>query len=129
MFIGKFCRLYLLFIKNVSSSTSHKKLRLYVREFNFIYESILIKIYMNTNIMNTQIFQLNKYDLKGHWSHKTSSNFNVNPTLRLLDGPLMLPSPNYVNLSHSPSRSLFHSLSLNLSLYASLPPSFAPCKH
>ena len=32
----------------------------------FIYESILIKIYMNTNIMNTQIFYFNKYDLKGH---------------------------------------------------------------
>ena len=32
----------------------------------FIYESILIKIYMNANIMNTQIFHLNKYDLKGH---------------------------------------------------------------
>ena len=32
----------------------------------FIYESILIKIYMNTNIMNTQIFYSNKYDLKGH---------------------------------------------------------------
>ena len=32
----------------------------------FIYESILIKIYMNTNIMNTQIFHLKKYDLKGH---------------------------------------------------------------
>ena len=32
----------------------------------FIYESILIKIYMNTNNMNTQIFHLNKYDLKGH---------------------------------------------------------------
>ena len=31
-----------------------------------IYESILIKIYMNTNIMNTQIFYLNKYNLKGH---------------------------------------------------------------
>ena len=31
-----------------------------------IYESILIKIYMNTNIMNTQIFHLKKYDLKGH---------------------------------------------------------------
>ena len=57
------------FIKNVSSSTTHKKtpaLRLSVftslREFKkilpntFIYESILIKIYMNTNIMNTQIF-------------------------------------------------------------------------
>ena len=70
------------FIKNVSSSTTHKKtpsFRLYVftvftsfREFKkilpntFIYESILIKIYMNTNIINTQIFHLNKYDLKGH---------------------------------------------------------------
>ena len=32
----------------------------------FIYESILINIYMNTNIMNTQIFYFNKYDLKGH---------------------------------------------------------------
>ena len=74
-------------IKNVSSSTTHKKtpslrlyvfpsLRLYVftsfREFKkilpntFIYESILMKIYMNTNIINTQIFHLNKYDLKGH---------------------------------------------------------------
>ena len=77
--------------KNVSSSTSHKKtpsFRLYVfpslrpyvfpslrpslRDFKkilpdiFIYESILIKIYMNTNIMNTQIFHLKKYDFKGH---------------------------------------------------------------
>ena len=32
----------------------------------FIYESILIKIYMNTNNMNMQILHLNKYDLKGH---------------------------------------------------------------
>ena len=68
-----------IIIKNVSSSTTHKKtpsLRLYVftsfREFKkilpntFIYESILMKIYMNTNIINTQIFYLNKYDLKGH---------------------------------------------------------------
>ena len=62
-------------IKNVSSSTTHKKtpsLRLSFREFKknfpniFIYESILIKIYINTNIINTLIFQLNKYDLKGH---------------------------------------------------------------
>ena len=70
-------------IKNVSSSTTHKKtpsFRLYVfpsfrhsfREFKkilpntFIYESILIKIYMNTNIINTKIFHLNKYDLKVH---------------------------------------------------------------
>ena len=32
----------------------------------FIYESILIKIYKNTNIMNTQIFHVEKYDLKGY---------------------------------------------------------------
>ena len=32
----------------------------------FIYEPILIKNYMNANIMNTQIFNLIKYDLKGH---------------------------------------------------------------
>ena len=68
------------FIKNVSSSTSHKKIRVFVfpsfrlslRYFKkilpntFIYESILIKIYMNTNVMNTQIFYFYKYDLKGH---------------------------------------------------------------
>ena len=30
------------------------------------YESILLKIYMNANIMNSQIFNLNNYDLKGH---------------------------------------------------------------
>ena len=33
----------------------------------FIYESILIKNYKNA-IMNTQMFYLNKYDLKGHKS-------------------------------------------------------------
>ena len=62
-------------IKNVSSSTSHKKtpsFRPSLRDFikilpnTFIYESILIKIYMSTNIMNTQIFNLKKYDLKGY---------------------------------------------------------------
>ena len=45
-------------IKNVSSSTSHKKtpsLHLY-GNLRFIYESILIKININANIMNTQIF-------------------------------------------------------------------------
>ena len=66
---------FFMFIKNVSSSTTHKKtpsFRLSFREFKkilpntFIYKSILIKIYMNTNIINTQIFYLNKYDLKGH---------------------------------------------------------------
>ena len=82
---------YRFFFKNVSSSKSHKKTLsfcLYVflslcfsvfpsyclsfREFKknlpntFIYESILIIIYMNTNILNMQIFYLNNYDLKGH---------------------------------------------------------------
>ena len=52
--------------------------------------------------MKTQIFHLNKYDLKGH---KSSSNFSVNPTLPLLDGPLMLSSPNCVDLSLSLSLS------------------------
>ena len=32
----------------------------------FIYELILIKIYLKAIIMNTPIFHLNKYDLKGH---------------------------------------------------------------
>ena len=61
-------------IKNVSSSTFHKKkLRLSLREFKkilpntYIYESILITIYMNANIMTTQIFNLIKYVLRGHW--------------------------------------------------------------
>ena len=53
------------FIMNVSSSTSHKKTPsfcLSLRKFKkilpdtFIYESILLKTYMNANIMNTQIF-------------------------------------------------------------------------
>ena len=54
----------LYFINHVSSSTPKKtpSVRLSLREFKkkfpntFIYESILIKIYMNANIMNTQIF-------------------------------------------------------------------------
>ena len=69
-------------IKNLSSSTYHKKysvfrslrhhvfpsFRLSLLEFKknlpntFIYESILMKIYANTNII--------KYDLKGHWRSK-----------------------------------------------------------
>ena len=55
---------YFLLIKNVSSSTFHKKtqsLCLYgnLRKISiFIYEPILVKIYMDANIMNTQIFHL-----------------------------------------------------------------------
>ena len=56
-----FFNVFKIVIKNVNSSSSHKKTPS-LREFKkilpntFIYESILIKIYMNTNIMNTQIF-------------------------------------------------------------------------
>ena len=32
----------------------------------FIYDLILMKIHMKTIIMNMQIFQFNKFDLKGH---------------------------------------------------------------
>ena len=32
----------------------------------FIYESILIKNYMNSNTMNMLIFHLKEYGLKGH---------------------------------------------------------------
>ena len=32
----------------------------------YIYELILIKIYMKTIFMNTKIFNFNKNDLKGH---------------------------------------------------------------
>ena len=67
-------------IMNVSPSTSHNKnpclrfyvLRLSLRKFKkslpntFIYELILMKIYVNAHIMNTQIFHLIKYDLSGH---------------------------------------------------------------
>ena len=62
--------LYRTIIKNVSSFTTHKKtpsLRLSLWEFKkslpktLIYESILIKIYMNANIMNTQTFDFIKY--------------------------------------------------------------------
>ena len=60
------------FIKNVSTSTSYKKTPTSVQEFKeslpntFIYESILIKIYVNANIMIMQTFHLIKYDLNGH---------------------------------------------------------------
>ena len=86
----------------------------------FIYELILIKMYMNTNYMNTQIIHLNKYHLKGHWSHKCSSNFTINPTLPLLDGPLILHSPNCVYLFLSLSISFSLPLTFSYSLYISL---------
>ena len=80
---------------------------------------------MNTNIMNTQ--STTSKVIEGP---KSSSNFNVNPTLPLMDGPLMLPTNCvYFSFSHSSFRSLFPSISLTLSLYPSLPLYFAPCKH
>ena len=47
--------------------------------------------------------------------HKISSYFSINPTLPLLDGPLMLLSPNHVDLSLSLSLSLAHTFFLILS--------------
>ena len=56
-------------IKNASSSTTHKKtvklISLYLSS-TFIYEPILINIYMNANFVNMQLFHLYKYELKGH---------------------------------------------------------------
>ena len=58
-------------MKNISSYTSHQK-TVKLRDFSFylsstfIYEPILIKLYMNANIMNMQIFHFCKYDLKGY---------------------------------------------------------------
>ena len=60
--------------------------------------------------MNTQIFILIMTS-KVIEGHKSSSNFRVNPTLPLLDDPLMLPPPNCVDLSLY----LFFSLPLSLS--------------
>ena len=59
---------YFQFIKNVSSSTSRKKLYWNIRIFSYhiplwIY---FLKNYMNANIMNTRIFHFIKYDLNGH---------------------------------------------------------------
>ena len=68
------------FIKNISSSTSHNK-TLKLRDFSFllsstlIYEAILIKIYINADIMKTHIFHKMKHDLKGHI--RSSKNFKI----------------------------------------------------
>ena len=94
------------FIKNASSSTSHKKTPS-LRPSDCLYE-ILRKffltysfIYMNTNVMNTQIFDFDKYNLKGHWrSQKVICLFCTRiyePTL-----PLMI-SPHYVSSSQTVS--------------------------
>ena len=57
---------FFLFIKNVSSSTPHKKTPVFISIFTFFYEPILIQISMNVNTMKTQIYHKLKYDLKGH---------------------------------------------------------------
>ena len=65
---------YVIVIKNISSSSSHKKREnLKLRDFSFfrsstfIYKPIMIKKKsMDANNMERQIFNAMKYDLKGH---------------------------------------------------------------
>ena len=53
--------------------------------------------------------------------HKSSSNFSVNPTLPLMDGPLMLPSQIVcIYLSLTLHLFLYYPLFLLLSLYIPL---------
>ena len=57
------------FMKNVSSSTFHKKdpsLRFSVCLYGNLRKFFLTHLFMNANIMNTQIFHLFRYDLNGH---------------------------------------------------------------
>ena len=70
-----------LFINNVSSSTSHNETPsfcLSLQEFKkilsntFIYESIVIKIYMDANIRNMQLFHLIGMTSKVIGGHKRS---------------------------------------------------------
>ena len=86
---------------------------------------------MNTNIMKTQIFHLKSMTSKVIEGHKSFSNFCVNPSLPLMDGQLMLPSQIVcISLFFLTLHLVLYSpLFLLLSLYPSLPPSFAPCKH
>ena len=108
----------MIVFKNVNSSTSHKK-----TPFLRLSEN-LRKFFLTLQFMNRfwwkfiwiPILWIRKYfiwismTLKVIEGNKSSSNFSVNPTLSLLDGLLMLPSPNCVVFSHLPSRSLFPSL-------------------
>ena len=74
---------------------------------------------MNANIIKTQI--LKSMTSKVNKGHKSSSIFSVNPTLPLLDGPLILNPSNMVgSLSLSTSFSLPLSLSYCLSTYIPL---------
>ena len=86
----------------------------------FIFEPILINIYMNANIMNMQLINLNKMTSKVIEGFKSSSNFSVNPTLPLLDGPLMFPLPNCVDLTLQLVLSSPLLLSLSISLFCSM---------
>ena len=81
-----------LIIKNVFTS-----LCLSLREFTkslpntFIYESILIKIYVNANIMNTQVFQLIMYDLNYHWRSENITFMFILILTYVLYGQLFVP--------------------------------------
>ena len=52
---------------------------------------------------------------------KSLSNFSVNLTLPLMDGPLMLPNELCVFLSDSPSRSRFRSFDQITTLFLDTP--------
>ena len=87
-------------IKNVRFSTSHKKTpRLWnsgILAFIFLAHSFMNRfLWIRKNLiyisMTSKVIE----------SHKSSSNFSFNPTIPLLDSPLMLPAPNFVDLSHS----------------------------
>ena len=76
---------------------------------------------MNINSITTQIFQ----EVWPQRSLKvTKSNFSVNPTLPLLNGPLTLPSSNCVDFSLTLHLVLSSPLFLLLSLYIPLYPLF-----
>ena len=116
-----------LFIKNVSSSTSHKKMwnceTLRLRGFNFYLSSTFIywqKIIWMLILWIRKYFILISMTSMVIEGHKSSSKFNVNQTLPLLDGPLMLPPPNCVDLSLSISFSLPLSFSYSLSISLSI---------
>ena len=125
----------------MSSSTTHKKnlsfclyvfpsLCLSFREFKkilpntFIYESILIKIIWILIIWIRKYFILISITLKVIEGPKSSYNFSVNPTLPLMDGPLMLPHELcaflFFSLSISFSIPLYFSYSFSISLSTSL---------
>ena len=121
-----------IFLRTFFYISQKKTMRL--RDFSFylsstfIFEPILIKKFVWMLIL-----WISKYFIqicmpsKVIEGHKSSSNFSINPTLPLLDGPFMLPSPNCVDLSLSILFSLSLSFSYSLSISLSSP-YFAPCK-